>query len=61
MIPPSSAALVFLADEDRPPRRFLAEADAIDLAERKARMLPDEAEAYRDLSSSLAHDDNAEV
>jgi hypothetical protein len=48
---------VRLADEDPPPRRFLAGADALDLAERKARTLLEEVEAYRDLSTSLAHDD----
>jgi NAD(P)-dependent dehydrogenase (short-subunit alcohol dehydrogenase family) len=56
-----AVALVRLADEERPPRRFLAGADAIDLAERKARMLLDEVAAYRDLSTSLAHDDDPEV
>jgi NAD(P)-dependent dehydrogenase (short-subunit alcohol dehydrogenase family) len=56
-----AAALVGLAERDPPPRRFLAGADAIDLAERKARMLLDEVEADRELSTSLAHDDSAQV
>ena len=51
-----ASAIVRLADEDPPPRRFLAGADAIDLAVRKARTLLEEADAHRELSTSLNHD-----
>jgi hypothetical protein len=48
---------VQLAGEDPPPRRFLAGADVVGLAERKARTLLEDVEAYRAMSLSLAHDD----
>ena len=51
-------ALVQLAAMDKPPFRFAAGADAVELFESKARTLLKEAEAHRDLSSSLGHDDN---
>ena len=50
-------ALVSLASGDSPPPRFAAGADAIELFETKAQTLLDQADAYRGLSSSLAHDD----
>ncbi len=50
-------ALVQLAGQDEPPLRFVAGADAIATIEQKARDLLAQAAAYRDLSSSLAHDD----
>ena len=50
-------ALVSLASGDTPPLRFAAGADAIELFETKAQTLLDQADAYRGLSSSLAHDD----
>jgi NAD(P)-dependent dehydrogenase (short-subunit alcohol dehydrogenase family) len=50
-------ALVVLAAEDAPPLRWVAGADAVATIEQKARDLLAQAEAYRDLSSSLAHDD----
>jgi NAD(P)-dependent dehydrogenase (short-subunit alcohol dehydrogenase family) len=50
-------ALVTIAYEDEPPRRFLAGADAIAIAEQKAKDLQEQANAHRTLSSSLAHDD----
>ncbi|HEV7194434.1 MAG TPA: SDR family oxidoreductase [Pedococcus sp.] len=50
-------ALVQLATLDQPPARFAAGADAIELFETKARTLLTQADAYRELSSSLAHDD----
>jgi NAD(P)-dependent dehydrogenase (short-subunit alcohol dehydrogenase family) len=50
-------ALVQLATLDQPPARFAAGADAVELFETKARTLLTQADAYRELSSSLAHDD----
>ena len=50
-------ALIMLATQDEPPLRWVAGADAVAAAEQKARDLLAQADAYRDLSSSLAHDD----
>jgi NAD(P)-dependent dehydrogenase (short-subunit alcohol dehydrogenase family) len=50
-------ALVQLASQDEPPLRFVAGADAIATVEQKARALLAQADAYRELSSNLAHDD----
>ena len=50
-------ALVQLASQDEPPLRFAAGADAVRALEQKARDLLAQAGAYRELSSSLAHDD----
>ena len=50
-------ALVRLVALDEPPLRFAAGADALELFETKARTLLDQANAHRELSSSLAHDD----
>ena len=50
-------ALVQLASQDEPPRRWVAGADAIATIEQKARDLLAQADAYRELSSNLAHDD----
>jgi NAD(P)-dependent dehydrogenase (short-subunit alcohol dehydrogenase family) len=50
-------ALVQLAGQDEPPLRFVAGADAIATVEQKAKDLLAQADAYRELSSSLAHDD----
>jgi NAD(P)-dependent dehydrogenase (short-subunit alcohol dehydrogenase family) len=50
-------ALVQLASQDEPPLRFAAGADAIATVEQKAKDLLAQADAYRDLSSNLAHDD----
>ncbi len=47
-------ALVYLADRDQPPLRFAAGADAVATFERRAKNLLAQADAYRDLSSSLA-------
>jgi NAD(P)-dependent dehydrogenase (short-subunit alcohol dehydrogenase family) len=49
--------LVQLASQDEPPRRFVAGADAIATVEQKAKDLLAQADAYRELSSHLAHDD----
>ncbi|MGY4767645.1 SDR family oxidoreductase [Kribbella sp. CWNU-51] len=48
-------ALVRLADEDEPPLRFMAGADAVATVEQKANTLLAQADAYRELSSDLAH------
>ncbi len=50
-------ALVQLASQDEPPLRFAAGADAITTVEQKAKDLLAQADAYRELSSNLAHDD----
>jgi NAD(P)-dependent dehydrogenase (short-subunit alcohol dehydrogenase family) len=50
-------ALVQLASQDEPPLRFAAGADAIATVEQKAKDLLAQADAYRELSSNLAHDD----
>jgi NAD(P)-dependent dehydrogenase (short-subunit alcohol dehydrogenase family) len=50
-------ALIRLAGSDEPPLRWAAGADAVGVLEQKARTLLEQADAYRDLSSSLAHDD----
>ena len=50
-------ALVQLTDSDEPPSRWPAGADAVAAFEQKAQQLLAQADAHRDLSSSLAHDD----
>ena len=50
-------ALVQLAGLDEPPARFAAGADAVATFERKADQLRNQADAHRELSTSLAHDD----
>lgn len=50
-------AILAIADERPPPRRFIAGADVIALAERKIDELRGEIEAHRDLSTSLTFDD----
>ena len=50
-------ALLTIAAEDQPPLRFIAGADAVALAERKIADLQQQIDAYRDLSSSLAYDE----
>jgi NAD(P)-dependent dehydrogenase (short-subunit alcohol dehydrogenase family) len=52
-----AAALLTIAGLEQPPLRWLAGADAIGAAEQKANDLLAQADAYRELSSSLAHDD----
>jgi NAD(P)-dependent dehydrogenase (short-subunit alcohol dehydrogenase family) len=47
-------ALIYLAARDDPPLRFAAGADAVATFERRAKNLLAQADAYRDLSSSLA-------
>src|SRR5437763_5067630 len=52
-------ALVAIAGEDPPPRRFIAGADAIALAVQHVADLQAQIAAYRELSTSLALDDPA--
>jgi NAD(P)-dependent dehydrogenase (short-subunit alcohol dehydrogenase family) len=52
-----ATALVQLASQDEPPLRWGAGADAIATVEQKANDLLAQADAYRELSSNLAHDD----
>jgi NAD(P)-dependent dehydrogenase (short-subunit alcohol dehydrogenase family) len=52
-----AAALVRLASQDEPPLRWVAGADAVQGVEQKAKDLLAQVDAYRELSSSLAHDD----
>lgn len=47
-------ALLTIADQQPPPRRFIAGADAVAIAEQKVRDLQEQVNAYRDLSTSLA-------
>ena len=49
-------ALIKLASQDEPPVRWVAGADAVETVENKGRDLIAQADAYRDVSSSLAHD-----
>jgi NAD(P)-dependent dehydrogenase (short-subunit alcohol dehydrogenase family) len=48
-----SAALIAIADEDPPPRRFIAGADVIALAQRKINELDEDIKSHRQLSESL--------
>jgi NAD(P)-dependent dehydrogenase (short-subunit alcohol dehydrogenase family) len=50
-------ALVTLVDQEQPPLRWVAGADAVATVEQKANELLAQVDAYRDLSSSLAVDD----
>jgi NAD(P)-dependent dehydrogenase (short-subunit alcohol dehydrogenase family) len=47
-------ALILIAGEQHPPRRFIAGADAISVAEQKVQDLQQQITAYRDLSTSMA-------
>jgi hypothetical protein len=47
-------ALITIANEGRPPLRFLAGADAVDTAEQVSSTLHAQANAYRELSGSMA-------
>jgi len=50
-------ALITIADQDEPPLRWAAGADAVTAAEQKAKALLAQVDAYRELSTNLAHDD----
>jgi len=54
-------ALIRITSEQQPPRRFIAGADAIALAEQHVADLQAQIDAYRDLSTSLALDEPAPV
>src|SRR3954451_10980593 len=49
-------ALITISEQEAPPQRFLAGADAIATAEQKIATLQQQISAYRELSSSLAYD-----
>lgn len=51
-----AAVLVHLADQTEPPLRFVAGSDAVVAVEQKAREVLAQADAYRDLSATLAFD-----
>jgi NAD(P)-dependent dehydrogenase (short-subunit alcohol dehydrogenase family) len=50
-------ALLTIAAEEQPPRRFIAGADAIGTAEQQIATLQQQIDAFRDLSTSLALDE----
>ena len=50
-------ALITLSSQEKPPRRFIAGADAIGTAEQVVGKLQQQINAYRDLSSSLSYED----
>jgi NAD(P)-dependent dehydrogenase (short-subunit alcohol dehydrogenase family) len=50
-------ALITISDLEKPPRRFIAGADAVGTAEQVAATLKQQTDAYRELSSSLGYDD----
>jgi len=50
-------ALMTISSQEKPPRRFIAGADAVSTAEQVAATLQQQTDAYRALSSSLAYDD----
>jgi len=50
-------ALLTIAEQEQPPFRFIAGADAIGVAEEKLTERQQQIDAYRDLSSSLAFDE----
>jgi NAD(P)-dependent dehydrogenase (short-subunit alcohol dehydrogenase family) len=52
-------ALVMISGQEKPPRRFIAGADAVATADQVAATLRQQTDAYRELSSSLAYDDAA--
>jgi len=49
-------ALITISSLEKPPRRFIAGADAVGTAEQVAATLRQQTDAYRELSSSLAYD-----
>jgi NAD(P)-dependent dehydrogenase (short-subunit alcohol dehydrogenase family) len=51
-----AAALLKITSENEPPKRWMAGADSIAEGERKAKELHEQANAYLELSSSLAHE-----
>lgn len=51
-----ASALIIIANEEKPPLRFIAGADAIGTAEQVVSTLHQQLNAYRDLSNSLDYD-----
>ncbi|GAB4016460.1 oxidoreductase [Spirosoma migulaei] len=49
-------ALLMISDQEKPPRRFIAGADAIGTAEQVITVLQQQINAYRELSTSLAYE-----
>ena len=49
-------ALITISSLEKPPRRFIAGADAVSTAEQVAATLRQQTDAYRELSSSLGYD-----
>jgi NAD(P)-dependent dehydrogenase (short-subunit alcohol dehydrogenase family) len=49
-------ALITISSKEKPPRRFIAGADAVGTADKVAATLQQQTDAYRELSSSLAYD-----
>jgi hypothetical protein len=52
-----ATALITVVDQEQPPLRFVAGADAVETVEQKANELLAQVDAYRRLSSSLAVDE----
>ena len=52
-------ALITISNLEKPPRRFIAGADAIGIAEQVVAELQEQIDAFRDLSTSLAFDEVA--
>jgi len=52
-----ATALVTVVEQEQPPLRWVAGADAVETVEQKANDLLAQVDAYRDLSSSLAFDE----
>ncbi len=52
-----AAALVTVTEQENPPLRWVAGADAVATVKQKAKDLLAQVDAYRELSSNLAHDD----
>lgn len=50
-------ALITISSQEKPPRRFIAGADAIGLAEQVVAVLQQQIDAFRDLSTSLAYEE----
>jgi NAD(P)-dependent dehydrogenase (short-subunit alcohol dehydrogenase family) len=48
-------ALITISSQEKPPRRFIAGADAVETAEKVAATLQQQTDAYREMSSSLAY------
>ena len=48
-------ALITISNQEKPPRRFIAGANAVETAEKAASTLQQQTDTYRELSSSLAY------